>query len=134
MLRAKDIMSRNVLSVREKTPILEAVKLMVENNISGLPVVREDLTLVGVLSEKDAIITYYEQKEAEGKIVKDYMTNPAVHFEANAPLLDVCDFLSRNIFRRVPITDRGKLIGIISIKDVLDSVLQVREDSMVKVF
>ncbi len=55
MLRARDVMSTNVISVKKDAPIFEAVKLLVENNISGLPVVEDDMTLVGILSEKDAV-------------------------------------------------------------------------------
>lgn len=129
MLKAKNVMSTNVVTVSQDTPALEAVRLMVENNISGLPVVRDDMTLVGVLSEKDALILYYEQSEAEERVVADYMTCPAVCFDENVPLLDVCDFLAKNIFRRVPITSQGKLAGIISIKDVLEATLKSREET-----
>jgi len=129
MLRAKDVMSDRVVSVREDTPALEAVSLLVENNISGLPVIREDRTLVGVLSEKDALILYYEQREADDRIVGDYMTCPAVCFDEEAPLLEVCDFLAKNIFRRVPITSEGMLAGIISIKDVLEAIVNIREET-----
>jgi len=55
MIRAKDIMSTNVISVKKDDPIFEAVKLLVENNISGLPVVDDDMILTGILSEKDVV-------------------------------------------------------------------------------
>ena len=131
MLRAKDIMSKDVISVKNETPILEAIKILVENHISGLPVVKDDMTLTGILSEKDAIVLFYESDEAENKTVSDYMTSPAVCFEEGEALLNVCDFLAKNIFRRVPITLNGKLVGIISIRDVLKSVLQLRHEEVV---
>jgi len=126
MLRAKDVMINDVISVKKDTPIYEAVELMVGKSISGLPVVDDDMKVVGILSEKDAIILFYENMEGENKKVCDYMTYPAVTFDENASLLDVCDFLARNIFRRVPVTSKGKLAGIISIQDVLESVLKLR--------
>jgi len=126
MLRARDVMNNHVISVKKDTPIFEAAELMVKNTISGLPVVEDDMTVVGILSEKDAIILFYETKEAENKTVDDYMTHPAVHFDEDEPLIEVCDFLVKNIFRRVPITSNKKLVGIISIEDVLRSVLQAR--------
>ena len=131
MLRARDIMSTNVISVQRDAPILEAVKLLVENNISGLPVVEDDMTLAGILSEKDVVELFYDSEQAEDKIVNDYMTYPAVHFEENHALLNVCDFLVKNIFRRVPITSDGKLVGIISVKDILNTVLQLRPEQVV---
>ncbi len=130
MLKARDIMNTNVVSVKKDTPIFEAVKLLVENNISGLPVVEDDMTLVGIFSEKDAVDLFYEGERAEDKTVSDYMTEPAVHFEDSHALVNICDFLVKNIFRRVPITSEGKLIGIISVKDVLNSVLQLRQEKV----
>jgi CBS domain-containing protein len=131
MLRARDVMNTNVISVKKDTPIFEAVELLVGNNISGLPVVEDDMTLTGVLSEKDVIELFYDCEQAEDKMVNDYMTYPAVHFEENNALSNVCDFLGKNIFGRVPITSDGKLVGIISIQDILDTVLQLRREQVV---
>lgn len=130
MLKARDIMSTDVFSVKKDTPIFEAIMLLVERDISGLPVVEDDMTLVGILSEKDVVDLFYESEKAENKTVNDYMTDPAVYFEENSDLCNVCDFLIKNIFRRVPITSDGKLVGIISVKDVLNSVLQLRQEKV----
>ncbi|MHC4532593.1 MAG: CBS domain-containing protein [Planctomycetota bacterium] len=131
MIRAKDIMSTNVISVKRDDSIFEAIKLLVEKNISGLPVVDDDMTLTGILSEKDVVDLFYEHEQADGKTVGDYMTHPAVCFDENNALLNVCNFLVKNIFRRVPVTSGGKLVGIISIKDILNSVLQLRQEQTV---
>ncbi len=131
MLRARDVMNTNVISVQKDAPIFQAVELLVENNISGLPVVEDDMTLAGVLSEKDVIELFYDGEQAEDKMVNDYMTYPAVHFEENNALMNICDFLGKNIFGRVPITSDGKLVGIISIQDILNTVLQLRREQVV---
>ncbi len=131
MLRARDVMSTNVISVKIDTPIFEAIRLLAENNISGIPVVEDDMSLTGLLSEKDVVELFYEIEKAEGKTVGDYMTHPAVSFDENNALINICDFLGKNIFRRVPVTSGGKLVGIISIKDVLNSVLQLRQEKVV---
>ena len=131
MLKAKDIMTRDVISVKKKTPIYEAVELVVKQNISGMPVVEDDMTLVGILSGKDMIALFYDKGEEENKTVNDFMTQPAVFFDEDESLLDVCDFLMKNIFRRVPITSKGKLIGIVSIKNVLEYILQLRGEKPV---
>ena len=131
MIRAKDIMSTNVISVKNDDPIFEAIKLLVDKNISGLPVVDDNMTLTGILSEKDVVDLFYEHEEADGKTVGDYMTHPAVCFDENNALLNVCNFLAKNIFRRIPVTSGGKLVGIISIKDILNSVLQSRQEQTV---
>ncbi|MBA7695626.1 A-adding tRNA nucleotidyltransferase [subsurface metagenome] len=127
MLKAKDIMTENTINVREDIPIYEALELIVKYGISGMPVVKDDMSLVGIVSEKDLIRLFYE-KEGENKTVGDFMTQPAVHFDEDESLLDICDFLMKNIFRRVPITSKDKLVGIISIKDTLEYILELRRE------
>jgi CBS domain-containing protein len=130
MLKAKDIMSKNIVCVHKDTPIFEAIQLLVEHNISGLPVVKDDMTLVGILSEKDVVDLFHEGEKAENKKVEDYMTEPAVHFDENSDIVNICNFLLKNIFRRIPVTSDGKIIGIISIKDILNSTLQQRQEKV----
>ncbi|MHC4184793.1 MAG: CBS domain-containing protein [Planctomycetota bacterium] len=55
------------------------------------------------------------------------MTQPHIGFDLDEGLLDVCDFLMKNIFRRVPITSQDKLVGVISIRDALQYVLHLRQ-------
>jgi CBS domain-containing protein len=126
MLKAKDVMTKDAISVKENTPIYEALELFVKYDISGMPVVEDDMTLIGVLSEKDVIALFYEEKSAKDKKVSDYMTQPPIYFEEEDSLRDVCDFLVKNIFRRVPITSDNKLVGIISIRDMLEVILKKR--------
>ena len=122
MLKAKDIMTKRVISVKTDTPIYDALKLIASYGISGLPVVDNDLTLVGIVSEKDVLSLFYNNDDDE-ITVNDFMTQPPIFFDENESLLDICDFLRKNIFRRVPITSEGKLIGIISIRDVIEYIL-----------
>lgn len=126
MLKAKDIMTENVVSVKKDTPIYEALELLAKYNITGIPVVREDRILVGVLSEKDVLRLFYAHEDEEEGTVNDFMTQPAVHFDEKESLLDICDCLTNNYFRRVPVTSEGKLVGIISRKDIIDYILQLR--------
>ncbi len=126
MLKAKDIMTENVFSVKKDTPIYEALELLAKYNITGIPVVREDMILVGVLSEKDVLRLFYAHEDEEEGTVNDFMTQPAVHFDEKESLLDICDCLTNNYFRRVPVTSEGKLVGIISRKDIINYILQLR--------
>jgi CBS domain-containing protein len=128
MLKAKDIMTKEVIAVRKDTPIYDAVELLAKHDISGMPVVEDDMTLVGVLSEKDAIVLFYGCDYAEEKTVADYMTQPAIYFDENENLADVSDFLMKNIFRRVPVTSNDKVVGIISVKDILEYILREKRN------
>ena len=129
MIAPKDIMTKDVITVKTDTPIYEAMELVAKYDISGLPVVNDDMTLVGVLSEKDVINLLYVSEQREEKTVRDFMTQPALYFEEDESLLDVCDFLRKNVFRRVPITSKGKVVGVISIRDVIAYILQLKHES-----
>ena len=128
MLKARDIMTKNVVSVRVDVPIYEAVKLLAKHEITGIPVVEKDMTLVGILSEKDVLRLFYSRGEDEGKKARDFMTQPAVHFDENESLLDICDCLMNNPFRRVPVTSKGKLVGIVSRPDIIKYILQLKRE------
>ena len=129
MLKAKDIMTEDVISVKKETPIYEALELLGKNNITGIPVVKEDMILVGILSEKDVLSLFYSLEDDEEKTVDDFMTRPAIHFDENESLLDVCDCLKDNYFRRVPVTSEGRLVGVVSRKDIIDYILQLRREN-----
>jgi CBS domain-containing protein len=83
MLQAKDIMTKQVVCIRRDTPIFEAIKLMATNNITGIPVVEDDLRLVGMLSEQDVLRLFHTYDDEKDRTVNDFMTQPAIHFEEN---------------------------------------------------
>ena len=122
----RDIMTKDIITVGRHTPIYEAMELMANHDISGLPVVEEDMTLIGVLSEKDVIRLLGTEEGEQERTVNEFMTQPALFFDEDESLLDICDFLKKNVFRRVPITSNGKLVGIISIRDVIEFILRLR--------
>jgi len=118
MAKAKDIMSKNVLAVMKDTDIYEAIRIMVANNITGLPVIDQDSFLAGVVTEKDVLTLLYNIEDKPGRVA-EYMTPDVVAFEQDEDLVTVGESLCRNHFRRVPILSAGKLVGIISRKDVI---------------
>jgi len=132
MLKAKEIMTTDVVSVTKDTPIYEAMELLINNEITGMPVVDDDMTLVGVISEKDCLRLFYADEEEKNKTVQYFMTQPAVHYNENDSLKIICDFMMINYFRRIPVTSKnGKLVGILSRPDVVAHILQQRREETV---
>jgi len=131
MLEAREVMTKQVICIRKDTPIFEAIKLMVQNSITGVPVVEDDMTLIGMLSEQDVLRLLHTYEEEKDRTVNDFMTQPAVHFEEDEFLLDICYCLRDNPIRRVPITSNGKVSGIISRSDILKLILELAEQSAV---
>jgi CBS domain-containing protein len=117
------IMSRDVVSVNQNSPMAKAVELLVENDITGIPVVDDAGRLVGVITEKDVMGLLSDQEMASQK-VKDYMTETVVSFDENEDVIAVCECLVNNPFRRVPILSGEKLAGIISRRDLIRYIME----------
>lgn len=126
MFKVRDLMSRDIAIVTPSTPIYEAMRILVENNVTGLPVVDEKGTLQGVVSEKDMLRLLY-QEHVENEPVEKFMTRNVVAYQEDDTLIDVCECLIANNFRRVPILKDGKLVGIISRSDIIRYILKVRK-------
>lgn len=127
MLKAKDVMTRQVIAISKNAPILEGLECLAKNNITGIPVVEDDMTLAGILTDKDVLKLFYNLDDI-GKKVCDFMTQPAIYFEENESLLDVCDCLRDHWFRRVPVTSGGKVVGIISRHDIIKYILDLKRE------
>jgi len=125
MFKAKSVMVSNVITVEKDTDIYEAIRTMVEKNITGLPVVNDDMTLAGVITEKDVLKLLYNMEDNAGK-VENYMTPEAVSFNEEESLIDIAECFINNHFRRVPILRDGKVVGVISRKEIVAYILKLR--------
>jgi CBS domain-containing protein len=125
MLRAKDIMTKEVVTIRKDSPVCEAIQLLLKNEVAGIPVVEEDMTLVGILTEKDVLGLYYAPEDTREKKAGEFMTQPAVHVDENEDLEEICNCLLDVTFRRVPVTSSGKVVGVISRPDVIRWILEL---------
>ncbi len=125
MLKVKDVMTKDVISVKKETPIYEAMEIMRKKDITGMPVIGDDMTLMGVITEKDVLRLFYADGDEKNQTVGFFMTRPAVSYRENENLRSVCDFMMINYFRRVPVVSKqGKLVGIISRPDIIDYILE----------
>ena len=126
MMNVSALMTRDPVCVPPDMPVYEAMKLLVENQVTGLPVVDDQQGLVGVITEKDMLRLLYEQ-DVRDSAVRDFMTSEVVAFSTSDSVVDVCECLIQNNFRRVPIVENGKLAGIVSRGDVIRYILKIRQ-------
>lgn len=139
-VRAPDIMTRSVLTVRRETPLKDVAAIMAENDISGVPVVDEGRRVIGVISEKDFCMHMGDRRAKSLMAVVadcvrnrgclamtirdqragDIMTAPAITVPEDATLLVITTALTENGINRVPVVDlAGVLTGIVSRADVV---------------
>ena len=114
-------MVTSLVTVTPDTEIMRAVQLLVENDISGMPVVETDGQIAGILTERDCIDValqagYFDES---GGRVEDYMSSPVETVSPDDSLMDVADRFRQSSFRRFPVVEDGRLIGLISRRDVL---------------
>lgn len=128
MYKTKDIMTKGAICVRKDTPIFEAIQIMVNNGITGVPVVDEDMILIGILSEQNVLRLFHTHRQEKNRTAGEFMTQPAISFEENESLLDICYRLRDYSIRRVPVTSDGKVTGIISRADILQCILQLLQE------
>ena len=130
MFKAKDIMKRDVITVKGQTPIYEAIRTLVEDNVTGLPVVNDDMSIIGIVTEKDVLALLYNIEDRMRK-VEEFMTEEVVCFDEDDSLISITECLIESNIRRVPITSQGKLVGVISRKDIISYILKLRHKDKV---
>jgi CBS domain-containing protein len=109
---ARDVMVTSVVSVAPGESVDEVARLLTFHDVSGLPVC-DGQRVVGVISEADLI-------GKSGETVAAVMTSPAVTVSETTRLEEVAEQLTRQRIRRLPVVDdRGRLVGIVSRRDVL---------------
>jgi CBS domain-containing protein len=120
MKSIREIMQRQLITVRAGDSVHHALELLIANEISGLPVTDGDDRIVGVISERDLLKVFYEPA---ANTVSAVMTKDPVAISVEAPLVEVFDCLMANDFRRVLIHDQQRLVGLISRADLMPTIL-----------
>lgn len=125
----RDYMLANPVKVKPDDSIYEAMEIICDNKISGLCVVDAQDTLVGVLSEMDcmkAVLSAVYNEDAFGH-VSDFMTSEnLVVAHPGEDIVDVAQDMLRQNKRRRPVVENGKLIGQITIRQLLRAVKEFR--------
>jgi CBS domain-containing protein len=134
----KEIMTTSVKTARPTDPVRDIATIMCFNKISGLPVVDGEGSMVGMISEKDILHAMFpklqdfianpstpdfeklerEYRDVVSLRVADLMTAIVYTAEPDMPVLKAASIMFRNRIRRIPVSQGGRLLGIISIGDV----------------
>lgn len=123
--KAKDIMVTRVATVTPSTPIAEAARLMVRRRLSALPVVDEqDRTkVVGIVTETDLLAAPETAKE-----VAKVMKKRVITVSPDTPISEVAQIFAKQKVRQIPVVEQGRLVGIISLLDVIAALHRIPQD------
>lgn len=147
ILKAGDIMRKEVITVRPDTSVEELGRLFIEKDISGAPVVDNEGNLVGIVTENDlikkerpfhiptiirifdAIIPIESDSRVEEEIRKmaattvgDICTKDVITVDVGAPLSEIADIMTEKGVHLLPVMDGKKLVGIIGKKDIIRAI------------
>lgn len=145
-MQAKDIMTKEVITVRPETTLDEVARILTEKNISGLPVVDENRQLVGIITEGDLLMKdskvkfpsyinilggiiyldsfaqYFEElKKTVAQKVEELMTEDVIKINEDANNEEMATLMVEHNINRLPVVRDGKLVGIVSRADIIKS-------------
>jgi len=131
-------MTRQAIAVHEDMDIAEALRILVMNCISGLPVINDERRVVGIITELDIITSEFTKdrglfedlersflkRQAKKKVkVKEVMTSPPVTITPEEDIRVAARLLSEKGIKRLPVVDeKGRLVGIISRADIVRAI------------
>lgn len=151
-MKAKEIMTGDVISVEEATPVREIGKILTEKRISGVPVLNKEGKLAGVVTEQDLLykvarpylpphiellggIIFLEKpgeiddelKKILGLTAKDVMTHKVVTVDEETDVEEVATLLVTRKINRVPVMKKDTLVGIITRADIIKAFVRQEE-------
>ena len=148
MIKAEEIMAKDVITVSPDTEVVQAAKILVEENFNGVPVVDKEGKMVGILCQSDLIaqqktiplpslftlldgfIPLTSMKKFEKNIQKiaaikvaDAMTVDPVAVSPDTGIGEIANLMVDKNFHSIPVVDEGKLVGIIGKEDILRTIM-----------
>ena len=148
MLKVKDIMTKEIITVSPQTEIVNAAKILLEKRINGLPVIDDSGNLVGILCQSDlvaqqknipipsvytlldSIIPLTSLKRIDKEVkkiaalkVEQAMTPNPVTVGPETDIEDVAKLMVDKKYHTLPVVENGKLVGVVGKEDVLKTLL-----------
>lgn len=151
-MKAKEIMSVNVITIEKGTTIEEIAHILIEKNISGVPVVDKENNVVGMVTQKDLLykdvephfppvveilggliflkgVKHYneELKKLVATKAEDIMTAKVISVDEDAEVEQVAELMVEKDVNRIPVLKGGKLVGIIGRSDIVKYIAKMME-------
>ncbi|HJV64979.1 MAG TPA: CBS domain-containing protein [Geomonas sp.] len=148
MLKAKDVMTTDVITVRRETSVREIAKLFAERHISSVPVVDDAGNLIGIVSETDLVeqdknlhiptvvsifdwVIYLEsgkrfEKELQkmtGQTVGDIYAPEVFSVGPETPISEIADIMSTRRVHAVPVVDGNRVVGVVARIDLIRTMI-----------
>ena len=145
-MKVQDIMTREVVTIGPEADLRDVARILVDNDISGLPVCGAQRELLGIVSEGDILVKEGGPRDETGLLgrlrgsaatsaqkaraltVKDAMTTPVVTISPYAPVAEAARRMSDLGIKRLPVVKHGELVGIVSRTDLMRAFVRTDEE------
>lgn len=118
-MQVREVMNPGAVTVEPDSPASLAARLLSRNNIGALPVKEEDGTLVGVVTDRDIVLRCVAARSnPERTPVRDIMSGSPAVISPEADCRSAAKLMARQQVRRLPVVDRGRLVGMLSLGDL----------------
>ncbi len=123
-MKAREIMRKPVIATTPRASVRDIANQLVEKGFSGMPVAERDGTVVGIITEADILRAFSQNKQLEKLTAENIMSTEPTTVDVETPIEAVILVLQELHVLRVPVTEGGKLVGIISRSDVIRAVIE----------
>lgn len=125
-----DQKGRNVFSIHSSATVYEALQIMSEKNIGALPVMDDD-QLKGIFSERDyARKVVLQNKASKDTAIHEIMTHNVITVNPYNSIDECMELMSNKHIRHLPVEDKGKVVGILSISDIVTSIISMQKETI----
>jgi CBS domain-containing protein len=114
----RDIMSKVVVSIRPEATLTDAVKVLTKHHLSGAPVVSTEGKVIGFISEPNLMDVLFDE-EVRTRKVWEYMSDEVQMVHIDDPISMAANMFAMYGFRRLPVVEHGRLIGVVTRRDLL---------------
>jgi CBS domain-containing protein len=114
-MQAKDIMTRDIITVSPTMPVRTLAMTLIKNQISGAPVAGKNGKIVGVVSEADIVAK-------KGKDVKSIMSKQIISVAEETAVEEIARLMTAQKIKRVPVMRGDKVVGIVSRADIVSAI------------
>lgn len=119
-----------IIAVNETSSVYEALEVMMLNNISALVIMENDV-LTGIFTERDyARKIILQGRLSKETLIKDVMTENPITVTPETTISDCMNLITDKHIRHLPVTDKGVVIGMVSIGDVVKMIIQEQEQTI----
>ena len=116
-MNAKDIMTRDIITVSPTMSVKNLAMTLIKNQISGAPVARKNGKIVGVVSEADIIAKI-------GQDVKSIMSKTVISVGEDTTVEEIARLMTAHAIKRLPVMTDGAIVGIVSRADIVSDIAQ----------